>query len=176
MRVTRARQGPPAEADLVDKLLFSSEIREGGGFGFEGGDGFDEAGDREGIADAAGAADEAEYAAFASQPDGNAHEGGDAGAIDLGDAVEDHDDLARAGFDDGLECVVELIGRFTDGEAAVDFKHGHSARLADVDLHGHAVSHGFASIHFTCDGRFEPSHGIIRRRVGGRKETVPGGS
>jgi len=39
------------------------EIREGGGFGFEGGDGFDEAGDGESVADTTGAADQAQDAA-----------------------------------------------------------------------------------------------------------------
>jgi len=63
--------------------LEQSEVGEGGGFGFECGDGFDEAGDGEGVADAAGTADQAEHAAFAGELDGDAHERGDAGAVDL---------------------------------------------------------------------------------------------
>src|SRR6266403_2052633 len=48
--------------------LEQSEVGEGCGFGFEGGDGFDEAGDGEGVAHAAGTADQAEHAAFAGAP------------------------------------------------------------------------------------------------------------
>ena len=118
------------------------KIGEGGGFGFEGGDGFDEAGDGEGVADAAVAANQAEGAAFAGELDGDAHQGGDAGTVDLRDAVEDDDDILGAGFDDGFESVVELLGGLTDGEAAVNFKYRHSAGLADVDFHGGTVSHG----------------------------------
>src|SRR5260221_799836 len=54
--------------------LCLSEVLEGGGFGFEGGDGFDEAGDGEGVADAALAPDQAQDAAFAGQFDGDAHQ------------------------------------------------------------------------------------------------------
>src|SRR6267143_1225719 len=72
-------------------ILVCLEVGEGGGFGFEGGDGFDEAGDGEGVADAAGAADEAEDATFASELDGDAHQRGDAGAVNLRDAVQDDD-------------------------------------------------------------------------------------
>jgi hypothetical protein len=122
-----------------------SEIGEGGGFGFEGGDGFDEAGDGEGVADAALAADQAEHAAFAGELDGDAHERGDAGAVDLRDAVQDDDNFLRAPFDHGFESVVELLGRLADGEAAANFEHGDSAGLADVDFHGQPVSHGSAS-------------------------------
>src|SRR5713226_3758980 len=121
------------------------KVSEGGGFRFEGGDGFDEAGDGEGVADAAVAADEAEDAAFAGKLDGDAHERGDAGAVDLRDAVQDDDNFPGATFDDGFESVVELLGRLADSEAAVKFEHRDSAGLADVDFHGQPVSHGRAS-------------------------------
>jgi hypothetical protein len=72
----KIRMGHPAVREQAcDRLLEVprkrttqrlGEIGEGGGFGFEGGDGFYEAGDGEGVADAAGAADEAKDAAFAS--------------------------------------------------------------------------------------------------------------
>src|SRR5258708_7424079 len=103
------------------------EISEGGGFGFEGGDGFDEAGDGEGVADAAGAADQTEHAAFPGELDGDAHHPGEAGAINLGDAGHDHDNFPRATLHHRLESVVELLGRLADGEPAVNFEHGHSA-------------------------------------------------
>jgi len=98
------------------------EVLEGGGFGFEGGDGFDEAGNGEGVTDAALAADQAQDTAFARQLDGDAHQGGNAGAVDLRDAVEDDDDFLRAAFNDGLQSVVELIGGLADGEAAVNLE------------------------------------------------------
>lgn len=76
------------------------EIGEGGGFGFEGGDGFDEAGDGEGVADAALAADEAQDAAFAGELDGDAYQGGDARAVNLWDAVQDDHHSPGAGLHD----------------------------------------------------------------------------
>jgi len=36
---------------------------------------------------------------------------------------------------------VELITGLPDGEAAMDFENGHSAGLADVNLHGGAFGH-----------------------------------
>jgi hypothetical protein len=116
-----------------------------GGFGFESGDGFDEAGDGEGVADAARAADEAENAAFAGQLDGNAHQRGNARAINLGDAVQDDDNFLGAGFDDAFQSVVKLLGGLADGEPAVNFEYGHRAGFADVDFHGQPVSHGGTS-------------------------------
>src|SRR6202047_5654644 len=83
--------------------LEESEVGEGGGFGFEGGDGFDEAGDGEGVADATLAADQAEHAAFAGELDGDAHQRGDAGAVDLRDTVQEDDNFLRAPFDHGFE-------------------------------------------------------------------------
>ena len=126
--------------------LICLEIRERGGFGFERGDGFDEASDGEGVADAARAADQPEHAAIARQLDGDAHERGDAGAVDLRDAVQHDDDLAGAILDDRIESIVELIGGLADGEPAVDFENRHTTGLADVDLHGRMVSHGSESV------------------------------
>ena len=120
---------------------------EGGGFGFEGGDGFDEAGDGEGVADAAGAADQTEHTAFAGELDGDAHERGDPGAVNLWDAVQDSDNFLRATFDHRFERVVELLGRLADREAAVNFQYGHSAGFVHFDFHGQPVSHGRGSIH-----------------------------
>jgi len=146
----------------------SGEVREGGGFGFERGDGFDEARDGEGIADAARAADQAQHAAFAGQLDGDAHQRGDAGAIDLRDTVQDHDHSLRAALDHGLERVVKLLGGLTDSEPAVNFQDRYSCGFADVDFHGRPVSHGGASLYpyvgSNSDSRVP--HGIIRWRVG----------
>jgi hypothetical protein len=113
------------------------------------------------------AADEAEGAAFAGELDGDAHEGGDAGTVDLGDTVEDDDDVFGAGFDDGFESVVELLGGLADGEAAVNLEHRDAGDVADVDFHGEAISHqswsnephrasrstGCAAGHYTLAGK-----------------------
>jgi hypothetical protein len=153
----------------------SGEIFEGRGFGFEGGDGFDEAGDSEGVANAALTADEAEDAAFAGKLDGDAHERGNAGAVNLGNAIEDDDDFLGAGLNDGLQGVVELVGGLTDGEAAVNVEDGDPAGLADVDLHGDAVGHGFGAIHRTgVATAIRGPNGIIRWRANCTNESVVG--
>ena len=110
-------------ANGKDATLNQLEVSKGGGFGFEGGDGLDEAGDGEGVADAAVAADQAEHAAFAGELDGDAHQRGDAGAIDLRNAVQDDDNFLCAALNHGLESVVELFGRLADSEAAVNFEN-----------------------------------------------------
>jgi hypothetical protein len=120
----------------------SGEISEGGGFGFERGDGFDEACDGKGVADAAGAADQTEHAAFAGELNGDANKGGNAGAVNLRDAVEKHDDFARASLNHRIERVVELFARLADGEAAVNLEDGHPGGLANVDLHWWSFRHG----------------------------------
>ncbi len=123
------------------------KVREGGGFGFEGGDGLDEAGDGEGVAHAAGATDQTEHAAFAGELDGDAHQRGDSGAVNLGDSIQHNDDFLRATLDHGLESVVELLGRLADGEPAANFEYRDSSGFADVDFHGQPVSHGRAPIY-----------------------------
>ena len=117
------------------------KVREGGGFGFEGGDGLDEAGDGEGVADAAGAADQAQHAAFTGELNRDAHQRRDARAVNLGDAVQVDDDFFGAFLDDGLKRRVELVAGLSDGEAAMDFENGHSGGLMDVNLHRGAFGH-----------------------------------
>ena len=119
----------------------SGEVGEGGGFAVEGGDGFDKPGDGEGVADASGLTDKAEDAAFPRELDGDSNERRNAGAIDLWNAVEKGDDFARTAFDDGLQCRVKLLGRFTDGEASANFDDRHAGRISDVDFHGQAYRH-----------------------------------
>src|SRR6266480_6225507 len=147
------------------------KVVECGRFGLESRDGFDEAGDGEGVADAAGAADQTEHTAFAGELDGDAHERGDPGAVNLRDAVQDSDNFLRATFDHGLESVVELFGGLADGEPATDIEYRHPAGLADVDFHGRPVSHDSGSI--ALRWLFAMPHGIIRRRVCCTKGTVP---
>lgn len=123
------------------RLTRSGEVGEGGGFGFEGRDGVDQASDGQGIADASGAADETKEAAFTSELDGDADEGGEAGAVDLRNTIEDHNDFSGAAVDYGLQGVVELFAGFPNGEAAVDVEDGRGTAVADVDLHGGVVGH-----------------------------------
>src|SRR5689334_24961734 len=95
--------------------VFSSgtglKVGEGGGFGVESGDGFDEAGDGEGVADATGAADQAEHAAIARELNRDANKRGEAGTVNLRRAIEPDDDFARALLGDGLQGGVELLAR-----------------------------------------------------------------
>lgn len=94
----------------------------GGGFGFEGGDGFDETGDGECIADAAGAADEMESATMAREGDGKFYQRGDTGAIDLRNVIEVDDHFAGALLEELLGEVVEVFAGLTDGQAAIYFE------------------------------------------------------
>jgi hypothetical protein len=119
-----------------------SEIGEGGRFGFECGDGVDQAGDGEGVADATGAADQAEIAAFAGQLDGNANQRGDAGAVDLRNAIQDDHHFAGAMFDHGFQSVVKLFAGFANGQAAVNVEHGDGPAFANINFHWGVVGHG----------------------------------
>src|SRR6266478_5749607 len=101
----------------------SGEVREGGGFGFERGDGFDEARNGEGVADAARAADQTQHAAFSGELNRDAHQRRNAGAVDLGDAIQDDYDFLRSLLDDGLKGRVELVAGLPDGEATMDFEN-----------------------------------------------------
>ena len=119
----------------------SDEAGEGGGFGVEGRDSFDEARHGEGIADAAGAANQVKSALVACQLDRNAYESGDAGTVDLRNAVEFDDDLASAFLDEGIEGLLKLLTGLADGDAAADIENGHSGRIADANLHGDSFGH-----------------------------------
>lgn len=58
------------------------------------------------------------------------------------DAVEDDDDFARAGLQNGLERHGELFAGIADGEAAVHIEDVDSVVLANVDFDGSVESHG----------------------------------
>lgn len=100
----------------------------------EGGDGFDETGDGEGVADAPRSADEVKAAAFARKGDGKLDEGGDAGAVDLRDVVEIDDHFAGALGEKILREVGEMFAGLADGEAAIDVKVMNAARFARRDF------------------------------------------
>ncbi len=111
------------------------------GEGVEGGDGFDEAGDGEGVEDPAGEADQVERAAIAAERDGHADERGDAGAVNLRDAVEVDDDSSSAAFENGIESGGELVAGVADGEAAVYVKDDDVAFAVQVDFDGSVLGH-----------------------------------
>jgi len=113
----------------------------GGGERVEGGDGFDKAGDGEGVADAAGLTDEVQSPVFAAEGNGHADERGDAGAVNLGDTVEVDDDLAGAVLKNGAQGSGELIARVPDGETAVEVKNVYAVLFANVDFNGRVLSH-----------------------------------
>src|SRR5205085_8472919 len=111
------------------------------GFGVEGGDGFDQARDGEGVADAAGSANQAQDAAVARELNGNTHEGREAGAVNLRRAIQRYDDFARALLHDRLQRAVELFAGFANGEASMHFENGDLAGFANLNLHGQAFNH-----------------------------------
>jgi hypothetical protein len=111
------------------------------GEGVEGGDGFDEAGDGEGVEDAAGQAHQVESAAIAAERDGHADESGDAGAVNLRDAVEIDHDLAGAAFHNRSKRRGELVAGVADGEAAVNVKNDDVGFAVHVDFDGSVLGH-----------------------------------
>jgi len=109
---------------------------------FESGDGFDKARHGEGVADPAGFANQMKHSAFASERNRNAHQRGDAGAIDLWDAVQVNDHLAAGLVEDGLQRRGELIAGFADGEAAMHVKNVDAVFVAYVDFDWGVLGHG----------------------------------
>jgi len=124
---------------------------------FERGDGFDQARDGEGVADAAGFTNEMQHSAFAGERNRNAHQRGDAGAIDLRDAVQVNDHFAAGFVEDGLQRRCELIAGFADGEAAMDVKNVDAIFVAYVDFDwgvlGHGDNFGAGFVETNCDYR-----------------------
>ena len=86
---------------------------------FEGGNGFDEAGDSEGVTDAALTANEVQSATLTSKGNGKFDERGNTGAIDLRNVVEVDDEFSRAALHEILSELRQMFAGFADGEAAV---------------------------------------------------------
>jgi len=114
----------------------------GGGEAFESGDGFDEASDRKGVADPTGFADEVEDATFARQRNRNADQRGDAGAVNLRDAIEVNDHLAAGFVEEGVKRRSKLIARFAYGKPSMHIKDVDAVFVADVDFDGSVLGHG----------------------------------
>ena len=111
--------------------------------GFERGDGFDEAGDGEGVADASRFAHEVESSTFAGQGNGDADQGRDAGTVNLRDAVEVNDNFAAGFVHDGHQRVRELVAGFADGQTAMDVEDVDAVFMANVDFDGGMLGHVF---------------------------------
>ena len=103
-------------------------------FGVEGGDGFDETGDGEGVADAAGATDEMQPAALAGEGDGELHDRGNAGTVDLRNIIEVDDEFAGAALHQVLGEVIQMLAGLTDREAAVDLEVMDAGGFAHRDF------------------------------------------
>src|ERR1700741_686558 len=101
--------------DLHPRLQKGSGEFGGSSESVEGGNGFDEAGDGKGVADASWLANEMKRSALASERNGNAHQRGDAGAVDLRDAVQIDNDLAAGFVKEGVQRRRELIAGLADG-------------------------------------------------------------
>lgn len=104
-------------------------------------DGFDETGDGEGVAHAAGAANQMDGSAFASELNGDTHQGGDSGTVDLRDAIQIDEDFAAAAVDHRSQSFVELFAGFTNGQAAADVQHVDALRFTDSNFHGDMFRH-----------------------------------
>ncbi len=146
--------GTYTERDYRGKLGHERrELKTGGGgvFGFEGGDGFNETSDGEGIADAALPADEMESATLASKGDGELHQRGNSRAIDLGNVTEIDDKLPRATLNEILGELGQMFTRFADGQAAVNLKVMDTARFASRNFQWWMKRHEIAP-QFNIDG------------------------
>jgi hypothetical protein len=131
----------PRKLSRLDGGGAFGEVRNGGDVGVVGGDSFDQASDRESVANPAGAADEMSGSAFASELDGDTNERGDAGTVDLRDAVEIDDDFAAATLNDGLKGLIELLGRLADGQTAAHLEEMDAVLFTNGDFHGQVFSH-----------------------------------
>jgi hypothetical protein len=121
--------------------LYLGEVGKRGGFGIESRNGLDKPRNGERIAHAAGAADEAQRTAFASQLDGNAHQCGNAGAIDLRNTVEIDDDLVGAGLRNSLKSIVQLLAGLPYRQTTAHFENRDCPGLSNSDFHGRMLGH-----------------------------------
>ncbi len=85
-------------------------------------------------------------AAFANQRNGHTNERGDAGAVNLRDAVEINDHFASAVFQNGVESGGELVTGIADGQASVDVENADAGFFANVDFDGGVLGHGLIRV------------------------------
>src|SRR5580693_1786213 len=121
--------------------LYLGEVGKCGGFGIESRNGLDKPRNGERIAHPAGAADKAQRTAFASQLDGNAHQCGNDGTIDLRNTVEIDDDLVGAGLRNRLKSIVQLLAGLPYRQTTSHFENRDSPGLSNSDFHGRMLGH-----------------------------------
>jgi len=126
----------------LERVLLHALIKLGRfGQRVEGGYGFDQTGDGEGVENAAGLADEMKDAAFAAQRDRHADEGGNSGTVNLRNTVEVNNDLAGAFLKHRSQCSGKLVAGIANGEASVNIKNPHACFFTYVDFNGSVLSH-----------------------------------
>ena len=97
----------------------------------------DQAGEFEDFADVAGGVEELEAAGIAFEGDEGADQGADAGAINLEDAGEIDEDIARGGFGEAAKFGAKRVVADADGDAALEIEDGYVAGLARGNLQAH---------------------------------------
>src|ERR1700737_4462197 len=96
------------------------ETGESGGFGVKSRNGFDQAGNGEGVADAALSANQVKRATLPGERDGNTHQRRNPGTINLWNSVQVDDDVARAFLHHGHRLIIQVIARIANGKPAVN--------------------------------------------------------
>jgi len=89
--------------------------------------------------------------ALACEGDGEFHERGDAGAIDLRNVIKVDDQLPCTLLQEILGEVIQMLAGLTDGEPAVDLKVMDAAGFARRDFQWWMKRHGI-SPQFDIDG------------------------
>src|SRR6516162_4399530 len=102
----------------------------GGGYRLKRGNGLDEAGDRQRVANSSLAAHQMQTAALASQRDRQLHEGRDARTVDLRYVIQIHDHLAGALLNELLGELVQVLARFPDGQPPIHINMVDAADFA----------------------------------------------
>ena len=82
----------------------------------------------------AGGVEQFQDAAAAADGDEAAHDGADAGAIDLRDAGKIDEDFAIAGFDERAQFVAQLFVAAADGGASLNIEDYYVSRLPAGNL------------------------------------------
>ena len=119
---------------------------------FEGGDGFDEAGDGEGVTDTALTADEVQATTLTSEGNGKLDESRNTGAIDLRNVVQVDDEFSRAALHEILGELGQMFAGFANGETAMDLEVMDAGSLAGRNFQSWMERH-LRFPQFDVDGR-----------------------
>src|SRR5215469_10624171 len=149
---------PLVERDSEPRL----EAGGGGGYRLKRGNGLDEAGDRQRVANASLAAHQMQAAALASQGDRQLHEGRDARTVDLRYVIQIHNHFAGALLNELLGELVQVLARFPDRQPPIHINMLDAADFARRYFQGwmqrHRISPQFA---------FQNRRAALRMRTGG---------